>query len=139
MVNRVTLVGRLGQDVELKYTPTGIPFARLSVATNSTYKNKDGQPVDKTDWHRVIVFQKTAENCANYLGKGSLVYLEGRLSTRKWVDQEGVERYVTEITAKRVQFLDRRRDEEQPLEKMPEQLQTEGSDSMYPTVDQVPY
>lgn len=139
MVNRVTLVGRLGQDVELRYTPTGVPFARLSVATNATYKDKEGQVVEKTDWHRVLVFQKTAENCANYLGKGSLIYLEGRLSTRKWVDQESIERYITEITAKRVQFLDRRRDEEQPLEKMPEQLQAESSDSMYPTVDQVPF
>lgn len=139
MINRVTLVGRLGQDVELRYTPSGIPFAKLSVATNATYKNRDGQPVEKTDWHRVIVFQKTAENCANYLGKGSLIYLEGSLSTRKWVDQEGLERFITEITAKRVQFLDRRREEEQPLESIPEQLQSESGDPMYPPVDQIPY
>lgn len=123
MINRVTLVGRLGQDVELRYTPYGTPVARLSVATNSTYKDKDGQQVEKTDWHRVIVFQKAAENCANYLGKGSLIYIEGRLSTRKWEDKEGVEHYITEVAAKRVQFLDRKRDEEPPLESVPPDLQ----------------
>lgn len=105
MVNRVILLGRLGQDVELRYTPTGIPVSRLNVATDGSYK-KDGETVKKTDWHRVIVFGRTAENCANFLGKGRLVYIEGSLSTRKWTDAEGIDRYSTEINAKRVQFLD---------------------------------
>lgn len=118
MVNRVTLLGRLGQDVELKYTPTGIPVARLNVATDASYKNRDGAIVEKTDWHRVIVFQRSAENCASFLAKGSLVYVEGSLSTRKWRDQQGVDRYTTEVTARRVKFLDRKR-EDKALEPAP--------------------
>lgn len=114
MVNRVTLLGRLGQDVELKYTPNGTPVARLNVATDASYKNKDGAIVEKTDWHRVIVFQRSAENCAGFLAKGSLVYVEGSLSTRKWRDQQGVDRYTTEVTARRVKFLDRRREDKVP-------------------------
>lgn len=108
MLNRATILGRLGQDVTLKYTPTGTPVARFSVATSKTFKDANGNPVEKTDWHRVVVFQRMAENCANYLGKGSMVYVEGSMSTRKWQDQQGQDRYTTEITARRVQFLDRK-------------------------------
>lgn len=108
MLNRATILGRLGQDVQVRYTPTGIPVARFSVATSKTFKDANGNPVEKTDWHRVVVFQRLAENCANYLGKGSMVYVEGSMSTRKWQDQQGQDRYTTEITARRVQFLDRK-------------------------------
>lgn len=140
MINNVTLVGRLGQDVTLRYTPTGIPHACMSVATNSVYKGKDGKNVEKTDWHRVVIFQKAAENCANYLGKGSLIYIEGRLSTRKWTDKEGIERFITEVIARRIKFLDRKNDEEPPLEKIPEQLQAEQNDPLCNlTVDQIPF
>lgn len=115
MLNRATILGRLGQDVTLRYTPTGIPVVRLSVATTAYYKDASGNPVERTDWHRVVAFQRLAENCAQYLRKGSLVYVEGGMSTRKWHDdQAGVERYTTEITARRIQFLDRKPDEGQP-------------------------
>ncbi|MDE5832152.1 MAG: single-stranded DNA-binding protein [Desulfovibrio sp.] len=108
MLNKVMLIGRLGQDPELKYTTSGMPVTNLSVATDESYTDKEGNKVDKTEWHRVVVYQRQAENCANYLGKGSLVFVEGSLQTRKWTDQQGQDRYVTEIKAQRVQFLDRR-------------------------------
>ncbi len=106
MLNKVMLIGRLGRDPELRYTASGMPMANLNLATDETYLDREGNKVDKTEWHRVVVFQRQAENCANYLRKGSLVYVEGSLQTRKWQDQQGQDRYTTEIKAQRVQFLD---------------------------------
>ena len=108
MLNKVMIIGRLGQDPELKYTAGGMPLTSFNVATDESYTDKEGNKVEKTEWHRVIVFQRAAENCVNYLGKGSLVYIEGSLQTRKWTDQQGQDRYMTEIKAQRVQFLDRK-------------------------------
>ena len=110
MLNKVMLIGRLGRDPELRYTQTGSPIASLNIATDESYVDRDGNKVERTEWHRVSVFQRQAENCANYLAKGSLVYVEGSLQTRKWQDQNGQDRYTTEIKAQRVQFLDRRGD-----------------------------
>lgn len=108
MLNRVMLIGRLGRDPELRYTQTGQPVATLNIATDETYTDKDGNKVDKTEWHRVVVWGKSAENCNNFLGKGSLVYVEGSLQTRKWQDQSGQDRYTTDVRALRVLFLDRK-------------------------------
>ena len=108
MLNKVMLIGRLGRDPELRYTQSGSPVATLNVATDESYTDRDGNKVERTEWHRVSVFQRQAENCANYLSKGSLVYVEGSLQTRKWQDQSGQDRYTTEIKAQRVQFLDRK-------------------------------
>ena len=108
MLNKVMLIGHLGRDPELRYTQTGAPIATLNIATDESYTDRDGNKVERTEWHRVSVFQRQAENCANYLSKGSLVYVEGSLQTRKWQDQNGQDRYTTEIKAQRVQFLDRR-------------------------------
>lgn len=108
MVNKVILVGRLGRDPELRYTSTGMPVANLRIATDESYTDRDGQRVERTEWHSVSVFQRAAENCANYLAKGSLVYVEGSLQTRKWQDQQGQDRWTTEVKAQRVQFLDRK-------------------------------
>lgn len=110
MLNKVMIIGRLGRDPELRYSQTGMPIASLNVATDESYQDKDGNKVERTEWHRVSVFQKAAENCANFLAKGSLVYVEGSLQTRKWQDQQGQDRYTTEIKAQRVQFLDRKGD-----------------------------
>ncbi len=110
MLNKVMIIGRLGQDPELRYAQNGTPIASFSVATDESYTDREGNKVERTEWHRVSVFQRMAENCANYLGKGSLVYVEGSLQTRKWQDQNGQDRYTTEIKAQRVQFLDRRGD-----------------------------
>ncbi|MBQ9105850.1 MAG: single-stranded DNA-binding protein [Mailhella sp.] len=108
MLNKVMIIGRLGADPELRYTQSGSPVASLRIATDENYTDKDGNRVERTEWHRVVVFQRSAENCNQYLRKGSLVYVEGKLTTRKWQDQNGQDRYTTEIRADRVQFLDRR-------------------------------
>lgn len=109
-LNRVMLIGRLGRDPELRYTQSGTPVCTLQAATDESYTDRDGNKVERTEWHRITCFQKQAENCANYLAKGSLVYVEGSLTTRKWQDQQGQDRYTTEIKAERVQFLDRKGD-----------------------------
>ena len=108
MVNKVILIGRLGRDPELRYSSAGTPIANMRIATDESYIDRDGNKVDRAEWHTVVVFQRTAENCANFLSKGSLVYVEGSLQTRKWQDQQGQDRYSTEVKALRVQFLDRK-------------------------------
>lgn len=108
MLNKVMIIGRLGRDPELRYAQNGTPIANLRIATDESYVDREGNKVDRVEWHTVVVFQRAAENCANYLGKGSLVFVEGSLQTRKWQDQQGQDRYSTEIKASRVQFLDRR-------------------------------
>ena len=108
MLNKVMLIGRLGQDPELRYAANGMPICKFSVATDEGYTDRDGQKQEKTEWHRVVTFQKQAENCSNYLHKGSLVFVEGSLSTSKWTDQQGQTRYMTEVKASRVQFLERK-------------------------------
>lgn len=110
MLNKVMLIGRLGRDPELRYSQGGAPVANMNVATDESYTDKDGNRQERTEWHRVVVFQRLAENCANYLAKGSLVYVEGSLQTRKWTDQQGQDRYTTEIRAQKVTFLDRKSD-----------------------------
>ena len=84
MLNKVMIIGRLGRDPELRYTQSGSPVATLNVATDESYMDRDGNKVERTEWHRVSVIQRQAENCANFLTKGSLVYVEGSLQTRKW-------------------------------------------------------
>lgn len=112
-LNRVELIGRLGRDPELKYSQTGAPVCRFNVATDESYTDRNGNRVEKAEWHTVVAFQKLAENCAQYLTKGSLVYVEGNLTTRKWQDQQGQDRYSTEIRAQRVQFLERKGQQQQ--------------------------
>lgn len=110
MLNKVQIIGRLGRDPELKYTQTGAPVATLNIATDENYTDREGNKVERTEWHRVSVFQRSAENCAQFLAKGSLVYVEGKLVTRKWQDPQGQDRYSTDIRADRVQFLDKKSD-----------------------------
>ena len=105
MVNKVILIGNLGRDPELRYTQSGTPVASLSVATSRRWKGQDGQTQEQTEWHKVVAWQKLAEICNEYLSKGSKVYIEGRLQTRKWTDQNGNDRYTTEVIAQDVQFL----------------------------------
>jgi len=108
MFNQVTLIGRLGQDPDLRCLTDGTPVLTISVATDESYTDRDGNKVERTEWHRVVVYQRRAEACAAYLRKGSLVHVVGRLTTRKWQDSSGEDRYITEIRASKVQFLDRR-------------------------------
>lgn len=105
MVNKVILVGNLGRDPELKHLPSGQPICQFSIATSESYTDKAGQKQEKTEWHRIVVWEKLAEACARFLGKGSKVYVEGKLQTREWDDKDGVKRYQTEIVAREVKFL----------------------------------
>lgn len=108
MLNKVMLIGRLGRDPEIRYAANGTPIVNMRLATDESYVDRDGNKVDRTEWHSVVVFQRQAENCKTYLAKGSLIFVEGSLQTRKWQDQQGQDRYTTEIKATRVQFLDRK-------------------------------
>ncbi len=105
-VNKVILLGRLGQDPELKYTPSGAAVCNFSLATSETWNDKNsGQKQERTEWHRVVVWGKLAELCNQYLSKGRQAFVEGRLQTRSWDDQNGQKRYTTEINATTVQFI----------------------------------
>lgn len=105
-LNKTILIGRLGRAPELRYTQAGQPITNFTIATDESYTNQQGERIERAQWHRIVTFGRQAEPCANYLRKGSLVYVEGSLQTRKWQTQEGVDRYTTEIKAHRVQFLD---------------------------------
>ncbi len=104
-VNKVILVGNLGRDPELRYTQSGQAVANFTLATNEKWKDKEGASQERTEWHRIVVWGKSAENCAQYLQKGRSVYIEGRLQTREWEDNSGNTRTTTEVTAQTVQFL----------------------------------
>ena len=104
-INKVILIGNLGADPELRYTSGGTPVADLRLATSRKFKGRDGGMQEDTQWHRVVVWSKQAENCKEYLSKGSQVYIEGRLQTRQWEDRDGNKRYTTEVVAETVQFL----------------------------------
>lgn len=104
-VNKVILVGNLGRDPEMRYMPSGDALCNFSVATTDTWKDKSGAKQERTEWHRISMFGKLAEIAGQYLKKGSSVYVEGRLQTRKWTDKEGHERQTTEVVADRMQML----------------------------------
>lgn len=104
-VNKVIVVGRLGADPEVKTVTSGQTVCRLSVATSENWTDRDGQKQERTEWHRVVVWGRMAEICGKHLAKGRQVYLEGRLQTRSWEDQQGQKKYTTEIIANTVQFL----------------------------------
>ena len=107
-INKVILVGNLGQDPDVKYTAGGTAVTTLSIATSESWKDKDtGNEQERTEWHRVVLWRRLAEIAGEYLKKGSKVYIEGSLQTRKW-EQDGVTRYTTEINARDIQFLDSR-------------------------------
>ncbi len=104
-VNKVIIIGNLGADPSLKYMPNGDAVTNITVATTDTWKDKSGEKQEKTEWHRVTFYRKLAEIVGEYLKKGSSIYIEGRLETRKWNDKEGIERYTTEIIASDMKML----------------------------------
>lgn len=104
-VNKVILVGRLGGDPDVRYTPNGMAIAKFNLATNERVPAGEGNWEDRTEWHRIVVFGKLAETCGNYLSKGRLVYVEGSLRTQQWEDAQGVKRYTTEIIARDMTML----------------------------------
>ena len=107
-INRILLIGHIGQQPTVQYTQSGLPICKLSVATDESYTNKFGETIKQTEWHKVNTYNRLAEVCSKSLGKGSLVYVEGRITTRKWSDNEGRDRYSTEINALKVIFIDRK-------------------------------
>jgi len=109
-LNKVMLIGHVGKDPELKYTPGNIPIATFSVATSDSYKDKSGNMQERTEWHRIVTSGRTAEVMGEYLKKGQQVYVEGRLQHRSWDDDKGVKRYITEVFALNVQFLGKKSD-----------------------------
>lgn len=109
-VNKVILVGNLGQDPELRYTGSGTAVCNFSLATTESYKDRDGNQVENTEWHRIVAWARLAEICGEYLKKGRQVYIEGQLQTRQWEDKDGNTRYTTEIKAREMQMLGGRDD-----------------------------
>jgi single-strand DNA-binding protein len=107
-VNKVILIGNLGADPELRYTSGGTAVCNIRLATNESYKDSNGETVEKTEWHSVVAWARLAEICGQYLKKGSMIYIEGSLQTRQWEDRDGNTRYTTEIKAQEMQMLDSR-------------------------------
>ncbi len=108
-INKVILVGNLGQDPELRYTGSGTAVCNMRLATNESYKDRDGNLVEKTEWHSIVAWSRLAEICGEYLAKGSQVYFEGSLQTRSWEDRDGNTRYTTEVKAREMMMLDSNR------------------------------
>ncbi len=104
-INKVIIVGNLGKDPELRYTPQGQAVCNFSVATSESWNDKNGQKQERTEWHRIVVWGKLGELCGKYLAKGRQAYVEGRLQTRSWDDKDGQKKYTTEVVANTVQFL----------------------------------
>lgn len=104
-VNKAIIIGRLGNDPEVRYTANGGAVGNFNLATNESWTDKAGQKQERTEWHRIVVWGKMAELCGQYLSKGRQAYVEGRLQTREWTDKEGVKKYTTEIVAQSIQFL----------------------------------
>lgn len=107
MFQSAQLIGRLGADPEVRFLPDGMPVANLRIATDESYKNKEGEKVVKTEWHRVVLFSKLAEVAGDYMKKGRLVMIEGKLRTRKWTDDKNIDRYTTEIVGRNIRMLDK--------------------------------
>ncbi|PKN39214.1 MAG: single-stranded DNA-binding protein [Deltaproteobacteria bacterium HGW-Deltaproteobacteria-2] len=106
MINKAILIGRLGKDPDVRYTPDGTMVTTFRLATDEQWKDKNGEKVQRTEWHQIVTYRKLAEICGNYLVKGKLVFIEGRIQTRSWEDKEGVKRYTTEIIANDMKMLD---------------------------------
>src|SRR5210317_1563446 len=112
-INKVILIGNLGGDPEVRYTPSGVAVAQFNIATSEEWKDKDsGEKRERTEWHRIVAWRRLGEICGEYLSKGQQVYVEGRIQTNTWEDKEGNKRYTTEIIANTVQFLGRRESSE---------------------------
>lgn len=112
-VNKVILVGNLGKDPELRYTPSGVAVANFSLATTERYKDRDGNRQEKTEWHNIVIWRQLAETAGKYLSKGKQVYLEGKIQTRSYDDRDGNKRYITEIVADQMHMLGGRDDNQQ--------------------------
>lgn len=139
MINKVILIGNLGQDPKVHTTQSNSIVTQLSVATSRRVKQADGQYADETEWHRVVCFGKTAEVARDYLTKGRQVYIEGRLRTRKWTDKDGTEKYVTEIICETLKLLGRKDDGAQAPAPAPAPARSTPASTPSYTDDDVPF
>jgi len=140
-VNKVILVGNLGQDPEVKYMQNGKAVANLSIATSESWNDQQGQKQERTEWHRLTAYDKLAEIIGEYVKKGSKIYVEGKLQTRKWQDQQGQDRYTTEVIINQMQMLDGKKDggqqAQQQQQRQPQQRQRQQTPQQ--AVPQVDY
>ena len=131
MINKVLLIGNLGKDPEVRHLESGTVMCRFSVATNESYQDKSGEWQTQTEWHNIVCWRHLAERAERTLKKGNLIYIEGKLTTRKWQDKDGTDRYTTEVVARTFRFLERR---ESAISEgaVPE---LEGDENDFPTID----
>ena len=139
-INKAILVGRLGSDPEVRYTPSGVAVANFSIATSEEWKDKDtGEKKERTEWHRIVAWRRLGEICGEYLSKGRQVYIEGRIQTRDWEDRDGNKRYTTEIVATDVQFLGGRDSADAGRSQGPPTAEFSGAPSQGPGDDDIPF
>jgi len=139
-INKAILIGRLGSDPEVRYTPNGAAVANFSIATSEEWKDKDtGEKKERTEWHRIVAWRKLGELCGEYLSKGRQVYIEGRIQTRSWDDQNGNKKYTTEIIATDVQFLGGRDSGDTSRPQGPPVPEYPGTPASGPDDDDIPF
>ena len=138
-LNKSMIIGNLGQDPEVRATQNGTPVANLSVATTEKYKDKQGELQERTEWHRVVAWGRLAEICRDYLKKGSKVYFEGQLQTNKWQDNDGNDRYTTEIKALNMVMLDSKGESNQAPQSQPVQNQSPANNVADEQDDDLPF
>ena len=142
-INKVILVGHLGADPELKYTPSGQAVVKFNIATSESWNDKSGQKQERTEWHRIVAWAKLAEICGKHLSKGRQVYVEGRIQSRQWEDQQGQKRTTTEIIANTVQFLGAANQaassQTQERDTMPEMNSNFSPEPQFGTGDEIPF
>lgn len=135
-INKVQLIGNLGRDPEVRYTPNGTAVCNLSLATTSAWKDKAGERVEQTEWHRLVFYDRLAEIVGEYLKKGRSIYVEGRLRTRKWDDKDGTNHYATEIVASEMQMLGAKPDE---TKRSDAKAADHGPSALPPVEEEVPF
>ena len=139
-INKAILIGNLGSDPEVRYTPSGVAVAKFSIATSEEWKDKDsGEKKERTEWHRIVAWRRLGEICGEYLSKGRQVYVEGRIQTNAWEDKEGNKRYTTEIVANTVQFLGGRDVGDSPSPQGPPIPDYSGAPTQGPADDDIPF
>ena len=132
-VIKVILVGNVGKDPEIRYLESNVPVAKFTLATNEVYRNKDGQKIEQTEWHQIVLWRHLAEVAEKFVRKGTLLYVEGRIKSRSWVDKDGVKKYTTEIEGENITILSKRNEDAQPVlqaNSAPEQARDQDSNSI---------
>jgi len=138
-VNKVILIGNLGNDPETSYMQSGSAVTKLSVATSESWKDKDGNQQERTEWHRVVFFNRLAEVAGEYLSKGSKIYVEGQLRTNKWQDKDGNDRYTTEVIGREMQMLDSRGQGQSQQQSSPSVTEVSNTSSVDDFEDDIPF